>query len=507
MPGTIRSRGRRASLAGATAFLVLAAVPAAAEEWAILGPRAMGMGGAGVAVTRGGLSSYWNPAALAPPRAPRADTYWDLELPATFNAAAGNDFIREVDDVVNLVEDLDFDALEQILGDPAQTLTPAQLQDVLRLLVEELPDLGARGTGVVSNASAGATARVWRFGLSALGITHAGGVTRFDDQNLALGDEGLDGAIGPGTDRSGQISAAGQTFADQLAADGLATQNQAEEIVFQSEQSGINVANPANQASIRNILTATAANDGGAANNSIIDNQSGVDLRGILLQEYALSYAQPFFEIVSVGVNAKLMSGWSYFQPFNLRELEDFEGTADDLFDEDNRDESLRFGVDAGILVQPIPWLSLGVVGRNLNNPSFDFRGPGDYEIERQFRAGVGVTPLPWLTLAADIDLVRNDSEALPGYHSQVLGGGAEVSLFGAGFLRLGLSKNLAESEEDLVIHTGLGFRVWLLQIEAAAAVATDWTEIETGNDGDDPAEIPERVGFSLQLGFNIPLD
>ena len=51
------------------------AARAAAEEWAIIGPRAMGMGGAGVAVTRGGLSTYWNPAALAPPRVPDSPPY------------------------------------------------------------------------------------------------------------------------------------------------------------------------------------------------------------------------------------------------------------------------------------------------------------------------------------------------------------------------------------------------------------------------------------------------
>jgi hypothetical protein len=510
MRGASRERARITSLLGALLVhaLVWPAAPRAlAEEWAILGPRAMGMGGAGVAVARGGLSSYWNPAALAPPRAPRLPTIWDLEVPATFYAGASNNFIGEVDDVADLVTDLDFDTLELVLDDPGTALSPAQLQNVLRLAVEELPDLGVSGTGVVSQASAGAAARVMQFGFSALGIAHAGGVTRLDDQNIALGDEGVDGAIGPGIDRTGQISAAGQSFADQLAADGLATQNQAEEIVFESEQAGISVANPANQARIRDILAATAANDGGGAGNSIIDNQSGVDLQGILVQEYALSFAQPLFGVVSVGASAKLMSGWTYFEPFDLQDLDGFEDDAGDLFDEENRDESLRFGVDAGVLFQPLPWLALGVTGRNLNNPGFDFKGPGDYVLERQFRAGVGFTPIPWLTLAADIDLLRNDCEALPGYHSQVLGGGVEFALFDAGFFRLGLSKNLAESKEDLVIHGGFGLRVWLLQIDAALAFATDWTEIETGDAGGDPTEVPERVGASLQIGLNVPLD
>lgn len=36
-----------------------------AAEFVIVGPRAMGMGGAGVAVTTDALATYWNPAGLA----------------------------------------------------------------------------------------------------------------------------------------------------------------------------------------------------------------------------------------------------------------------------------------------------------------------------------------------------------------------------------------------------------------------------------------------------------
>ncbi len=491
----------------AAALLLGAAPSISAEEWAVVGPRAMGMGGVGVAVTRGGLSSYWNPAALAPPLAPRIPTFWDVEAPASVNALAANDFLREVDDVVDLVNDLDFESLETVLADPATPLTGVEVQKTLRLLTEELPDLGKSGTGVVTNASAGLLARIGPVGFSALGIAHAGGLTRIDLDNLALGTQGIDGAVGPGSDRSGQLSPAGQAFADSLAADGLGTQDQAEEVVFQAEQAGVNVNNGDVQGRLRDILAATAANDGGSPDASFTSNQSGVDLRGILLQEYALSFAQPLFDLVSLGVNVKLMNGWSYFKSFDLHGLEDGPSLTEDLIDKDNREESMRFGVDAGILVQPVSWLSLGVVGRNLNNPSFEFKGPGDYEIERQFRAGVGIAPGAGFTLAADLDLVRNDSEALPGYHSQVVAAGAELAMFDVLFLRGGVSKNLAEGDEDLMIHAGLGLRVWVLQVDAAASIVPDFTEITTGNDGDNPREIPERVGASLLVGVNLPLD
>ncbi|MDE3219621.1 MAG: conjugal transfer protein TraF, partial [Nitrospirota bacterium] len=46
-------------------LLSLLATPAMAVEFAIVGPRAAGMGGAGVAVTTDSLATYWNPAGLA----------------------------------------------------------------------------------------------------------------------------------------------------------------------------------------------------------------------------------------------------------------------------------------------------------------------------------------------------------------------------------------------------------------------------------------------------------
>ena len=48
-------------------LLIAATLPShvSAAEFVIAGPRAMGMGGAGVAVTTNALATYWNPAGLA----------------------------------------------------------------------------------------------------------------------------------------------------------------------------------------------------------------------------------------------------------------------------------------------------------------------------------------------------------------------------------------------------------------------------------------------------------
>src|SRR6187200_1784428 len=58
---------RRAALFRSGLVLLLLALgeDAFAAEFVIVGPRAMGMGGAGVAVTTDALATYWNPAGLA----------------------------------------------------------------------------------------------------------------------------------------------------------------------------------------------------------------------------------------------------------------------------------------------------------------------------------------------------------------------------------------------------------------------------------------------------------
>jgi hypothetical protein len=478
------------------------------DEWAIVGPRAMGMGGAGVAVTRGAMSSYWNPAGLAPPRARRVDTFWDVEVPVTVMGTASNDVFEEFDDVARLVRELNFDDLQTNLDDPLQILASEDLQRVIRLAADEIPDLGKPGTGLLSNASAGVMARIWRFGISGLWIAQAGGATKVDlTTGLSLGDEGLTGAIGDGADRSASLSPSEQAFADSLAGDGLATQNQAEEIAFQASQAGVNVSDPRVQSSLRDVLTATRDNAGGSPGDFLTSNQSGVDIKGIILQEYALSYSQPFFEIFSVGLSAKLLYGWTSYQPFQLSDVESSGDLLKDLADLENREESFNFGLDVGVLVEPLPWLSVGAVGRNLTRPQFDFAGPGDYTVEPQVRAGLGLYPLPGLTLAADVDLCENHSEALPGYDSQVVAGGIEYAIADVLFLRAGASWNFAGPDEEVLLHAGLGLRVWLIQLDVAACATPALTELTTDIDDDDTIDVPEKAGFSLQLGVNIPLD
>ena len=71
-------------------------------------------------------------------------------------------------------------------------------------------------------------------------------------------------------------------------------------------------------------------------------HQSGVEVGGIMVQEYTASYAQPLAEWfgpslldkVSIGASLKVMNAKTFFSPFALSSLGDFEGIAEELLTE-----------------------------------------------------------------------------------------------------------------------------------------------------------------------------
>ncbi|MBI4585355.1 MAG: conjugal transfer protein TraF [Planctomycetes bacterium] len=516
-----------------TLVLILALTPGlAGEDWIILGPKAMGMGGAGVASVRGGYGMYWNPATLAQPylRKPTfhlepvdpkkepnkepqkvSDTpFFDAEMHASANLAAVGGVLPRIALIGDLVERIDFNNLEQKLRN-GQSLTEQEAQDVLKLLTEAVPGLEERGEGVIANAGAGMGARVWRLGFSALGLAYAGAVPVVDlEANLAVGNQGI-GTITNNLPPAGQLSSASQAFAQTLANDPSLniTLDQAQRILFQAEQTGIDTSSSTFQSTLTDVLSATTTSSD--VSQSFINNQSGARLRGILMKELAIGYGQPVFDWLALGVSLKAIHATTYFNPLVLEDLRSGSGQSllEELIGKETRQDSMDIGIDAGVLLRPADWLVAGVAGKNLNRPRFDVNVGPDYVIEPQARAGLAMLPFDWLTLAADLDLFTNHSEALPGFKSQVLGGGAELNLLDALFIRAGASQNLRDPDEDVILHAGLGMRVWYFGLDAAVMLPASFSRLDkVANLADDLQNLenlPDRVGVSVMLGFDIP--
>ena len=74
-------------------FLSLVVTPAMAVEFAVVGPRAAGMGGAGVAVTTDAYATYWNPAGLAMVKS------LDIRIQGTVQVTGRDGIVNALDDL------------------------------------------------------------------------------------------------------------------------------------------------------------------------------------------------------------------------------------------------------------------------------------------------------------------------------------------------------------------------------------------------------------------------
>lgn len=77
-------------------IVVMGPLPASAVEFVIAGPRASGMGGAGVAVTTDALATYWNPAGLAMSQSV------DVRIQASARGVDRGSMLSTLDDISNL---------------------------------------------------------------------------------------------------------------------------------------------------------------------------------------------------------------------------------------------------------------------------------------------------------------------------------------------------------------------------------------------------------------------
>ena len=303
-----------------------------AEPFSIVGPRAVGMGGASVAAVNDSTAVYWNPAALADFRKV------DIRVPVD---AAGQDHMglkekwSRINDIFSQVKAHD----------------PAAINEMISLM----KDLDKPYTGTDIDASTGLLISI-----------PAGRVV------LALSDLGFGYAgIYPTIDR-----------------------------IHLSPNPDVPV---------------------GTNPNFVVYNNSAVTGIGLTATEPALSLSTSFSRKLFVGINAKMIYANSYVSSQTLTT-----GTFHDFVDDfkNSRTRSREASVDAGILYAPANTFSIGIVGRDLNGPTFPVQGSvakklssgeittekitEEIKFEPQCRAGLAWHPYKTFTLAADYDLTRN---------------------------------------------------------------------------------------------------
>ncbi len=205
-------------------------------------------------------------------------------------------------------------------------------------------------------------------------------------------------------------------------------------------------------------LTATISGSNLAVNGSLRAN--ALEARQINFS-YAYAFADRTF---SLGLTSKIIQGAAYAS--DVAVFDATSGHFEIRSDLGQAKISTQFGVDAGAVFQPASWFRLGIVAKDINEPTFDAPDGSEFKLVPQVRAGLGLNPYESLTIAFDADLTSNPT-LVPNVKSQVLSLGAEQTLLSKTIaLRLGVLKNVKDAQSSLTGTAGLGLRVLALQID-----------------------------------------
>lgn len=496
-----RSTPLAKKLLTAGAALSLFALPgteAAALDTYFAGPRAMGMAGANVASVNDTNAQYYNPAAfgffgcrdskgkrLACDNNNLGRKRWGVDLNVGAGYRLHDEFGRYLDDL----SDIDHRQLST-----AGINSESDLVELIRL-VRNLDGLDDPGNAITADANAGLGIRVGNFGVGARVFFQAAAqVVDLDRNNLGIsGSTDLDAQI-----RNIEISGidAPSLFTeaqiDQLRAAGL-DDTSIQKLDHLARQEGVRAEDSQGFVDLFETIALQTANPNG----SLEDNTTTVLLRGFGVAEIPFTYGYAINDHWAIGANLKLMKGRVYGT-----EVLVFDNDSGDVLkqSDENYEESTAFGVDVGVMGR-YRYVNFGLVGRNLNSPSFD--GPSingrkfdDVKIKPQFAGGVAFIPFETLTFEVNYDLTKNET-AFPGYRTRNLAFGAEWDAFRFLALRAGTYKNLLEDDIGWVYTAGLGLNLWAVRLDVAGAFSSEKEEF----DGD---KIPSETRVAAQLSVDF---
>lgn len=511
----------------ALALLLACPLPAASQEWWPIDSRSRSMGNAGVAIVEGAGATYLNPSNLAL----GSESPFEF-IDAGFGAGAfafaeigleGNT-IGILDRLADLYTGLNFLADQNDLNtaggaDEGALRDAIAILDTIRLLNEE-------ETGMFGSLGAGVDVRFGNFGFFAREIGYAG-ADPFSDlsflnasafSNLLTSDfYGQFTSAAPATPGGVQLSAAlaAAGIAGDSDGDGVADND---ELAYQAEQAvgGAGVADPGFQQALVQVATNTQANAGGDPLNTLFYNGSGVEFRAIRLRETGISAGigiplpgLPLLSSARVGISLKEVIAETFVSRVTIKDVEDGTDIAKKLlreFDE-NRRRSSHFNIDVGAALQPLPWFTIGLSGRNLIPMEFDFAQPAlveKYTMDPHWKLGVGFEPLGILRAAIDLDLSRTTLDEVGDLRSQLLAGGVELAL--PIRIRAGAFANLGSDERDPVYTFGVGLDLFVLKVDVNGQMATHRTRIEQDSpyNTSGEVEIPTRMSLSASVGLDL---
>lgn len=489
---------------------LLIAPKAHAREWTIVGARALGMGGANVAVANDSTASYWNPAAYAFFTSKEGGDYGKRKFSGSLDLGFGAQIHEDLGDQLNQIFQYNFDNFS------GGTISAADVSDFLGLIdsIKTFDENESRALTILGNG--GFSVQFTRFGIGVYGFSDVSARGDLDLVNISPVTSGLTDVniisqfATTSNFNSGISIPAGDYYLDSATKQSLVSSisamsgwdsttatNFVQAVDFglsEAQAAGYDVpAVDTITGSVESVAElASIAQTGG----SIADNESSLLFRGMLVTEVPLTYGYQVTDDFAIGGNVKYMQARVYNAAvpiFNTDFSDALSAATDSYMDSSN------FGIDLGALYRLGDDLRFALVGRNLNSPAFDmeplFAGDAT-ELKEKFqaRAGVAYKPVSFVTLAADIDLTQNETTVSDDYKSQNIAIGAEVSLLKILQLRAGAYKNIAQDDIGLVYTAGLGVNFWLFNVDFGASLSSDTTAID---DSDIPQEVKAELAIS----------
>lgn len=533
-------------------LLVSLGASLSAEEWIDFNARVVGMGSAGAILGRGASGVRYNPANAAARPWELGETNlltFQFDVPAGMAAAVHGDDFNRMFEVVEAANDLQ-DRFDDGAFDTPSTATLSDYSDAFSIF-NNLDILDSmNGDGLYANSYVGVAARVGNlfFDGDGLGVNFGGFAIggaaivvdfdslrnyRFVDESGAQWDTFINtAAVLSGDPGASPSSAGGQQFSADLQAAGYPA-NEADILAATAEDAGINFGGVG--ASILFDFLVNTRNGTGQSLESGADplegNQSGFIIRGLAFYEVGISYGMPLpipllSKWLSFGATIRLIQAYTFSERLTVSEmnkngiedtLKSLSRQITDAYSLSGDAARFNIGVDLGVVFTPqvpgLDTLAVTLVGRNLNGPEFRWKPstsgePTLIRFDPQFALGASYTlfhgiGLP-LTFALEGELNKIGSDILPRYHSQFIRGGIgwepQFGPFGFG-LRLGGMKNIADTAQAFTLTAGTGLRLWFFHLDTALQVGLRNQKFGTDEDNE---IIPQRFGFSVQLGINI---
>ncbi|MDD2507412.1 MULTISPECIES: conjugal transfer protein TraF [Aliarcobacter] len=402
-----------------------------AASFQVLGSKATSMGGAGIATSPSSLASYNNPALLAKNKKTFA-----------FHTGVGVGYRDNgVLDTVSQLDDLNFSDLVE-LAENTTGLSGVSIDDLTKLNQSKNIILGANNQSFNVAPTVDVAFAIKNFGFGIFANADVAGTSKVDQKYNRL------------------IFKNGTNY---------------------YELNSDNSVTVSNQAYYENSSLIYAMDEG-------IGN-TGVQLDGLAVIEIPVAYGHAFgtdFGDIYLGGAFKLMKGTTYSSFHSFSSDKDIS----DDFDK-NKKDSTTVGLDLGVAYNPSfdEDLTLALVGKNLNSPSFDRINGGEFKLDPMVRAGAAYK-ISFVELAFDVDLTENES--INGMKSRYVGGGASFDLFILD-LNAGVMKNLSSNDDSGLIYTA---GVSMGPVELSAQMASKSTHI-------DGTKLPKQASVNLAIAFS----